>query len=86
MNPAGAEDRCDFLFSIIMSPSGAKFGWICLQPIIKTEGPLSLGFLDGDANLPSLPSHPLWDTGHKRLDSDMKLMLVAVLSAVQSCL
>ena len=34
-----------------MSPSEAMFGQVCLQPVIKDSGSLSLRFLSCDANL-----------------------------------
>ena len=42
MTPAGAKDRFYLFFPVIMSPSGAKFGWIYLRSIIENWGSLSL--------------------------------------------
>ena len=43
MTLAGAKDKFYLLFPVIISASGAKFGWIYLQSIIKNWGSLSLG-------------------------------------------
>ena len=80
MTLAGAKDRFCLLFPLRISASRAKFGWIYLQSIIKNWGSLSLGFLNGDTEVLSVPCQSLWNVEGQKMDSDVKLVLVAVLS------
>ena len=76
----------------ILSPSEAMFGRVCLQPVIKDSGSLSLRFLSCDTNLlhvqhPSGPLHlphspcltPRSPHRGKKNNTDTKLILPAVL-------